>query len=219
VKNNIMSKEDKLEKEGNGRLKILEAASEIFAAKGFDGARVDEIAKKAGVNKALIYYHFESKDKILDELFKKYIDETIQKKLLFMNTTNLFDPSQLQGYVEKNLALMKEDGGEIFKIAVVEALKNSNQNDSLYKMTDLFFENILGFWSKKGIDKSDEGISDLLINAFFFGLAPVMFYITLGDKWAEYYHVDKEHLQQKFISLLNEYYSRDIIGLLLGDKK
>lgn len=40
---------------------IWEAAARAFAAKGFDGAKVDEIAAEAGVNKGMLYYHFEDK--------------------------------------------------------------------------------------------------------------------------------------------------------------
>jgi len=40
---------------------LLLAATEVFLEQGFSGARVDEIAERARVNKAMIYYHFESK--------------------------------------------------------------------------------------------------------------------------------------------------------------
>ena len=39
------------------KARILAAAAEVFAEKGFDGAGVDEIARCAGVNKAMLYYH------------------------------------------------------------------------------------------------------------------------------------------------------------------
>jgi AcrR family transcriptional regulator len=39
------------------RDRILAAAAAAFAEKGFDGAGVDEIARRAGVNKAMLYYH------------------------------------------------------------------------------------------------------------------------------------------------------------------
>ncbi|WP_349236880.1 TetR/AcrR family transcriptional regulator [Devosia sp. 1635] len=41
---------------------LLRAASKEFATKGLEGARVDQIAKKAGVNKQLVYHHFSSKE-------------------------------------------------------------------------------------------------------------------------------------------------------------
>ncbi len=53
--------------------KILAAARKEFSHKGFEGTRVDAIAAAAGVNKAMIYYHFTSKeclyDAILEEMF------------------------------------------------------------------------------------------------------------------------------------------------------
>lgn len=39
------------------RDRILDAASAVFAERGFEGARVDDIASRAGVNKAMLYYH------------------------------------------------------------------------------------------------------------------------------------------------------------------
>jgi len=39
------------------RARILDAASAVFAERGFEGARVDDIASRAGVNKAMLYYH------------------------------------------------------------------------------------------------------------------------------------------------------------------
>jgi TetR/AcrR family transcriptional regulator len=44
------------------RLALLAAAREEFAAKGFAGTRVDEVAERAGVNKQVIYHHFGNKD-------------------------------------------------------------------------------------------------------------------------------------------------------------
>ncbi|HYK83159.1 MAG TPA: TetR/AcrR family transcriptional regulator [Gemmatimonadales bacterium] len=42
-------------------LRIIAAAREEFARRGFDGARVDQIARRAGVNKQLLFYYFHSK--------------------------------------------------------------------------------------------------------------------------------------------------------------
>jgi len=57
--------------------KILKAAKEEFIAKGRDGARMQEIAKTAGVNKTLIFYYFRSKEKI----FSLVIGEIIRDLL------------------------------------------------------------------------------------------------------------------------------------------
>lgn len=49
---------------------LLKAARREFAAKGLEGARVDEIARRAGVNKQLVYHHFNNKD----DLYKAVLE-------------------------------------------------------------------------------------------------------------------------------------------------
>src|SRR5215468_5480103 len=44
------------------RAAILKAALEEFSQEGVSGARTDEIARRAGVNKALLYYYFNDKE-------------------------------------------------------------------------------------------------------------------------------------------------------------
>lgn len=56
------------------RRAILEAAEGIFAAQGLTGARTDAIARAAGVNKALLYYYFHSKD----DLYLAVIEEHLK---------------------------------------------------------------------------------------------------------------------------------------------
>ena len=50
------------------RSKILAAAEEEFCDKGFFGARIDEIAERAGVNKRMIYEHFGNKDGLYESV-------------------------------------------------------------------------------------------------------------------------------------------------------
>ena len=50
------------------RARILEAAGEVFAERGFGGAGVDEIARRAGVNKAMLYYHVGDKAALFAEV-------------------------------------------------------------------------------------------------------------------------------------------------------
>ena len=49
---------------------ILNAAKTIFQSKGMDGARMQEIADEAGINKALLHYYFRSKQLLFEAVFK-----------------------------------------------------------------------------------------------------------------------------------------------------
>jgi TetR/AcrR family transcriptional regulator len=71
--------------------KIFEAATDVFVRKGMDGARMQDIASKAGINKALLHYYYRSKEKLFTtvfemiarRLFKKFspiLDDTLTLK-------------------------------------------------------------------------------------------------------------------------------------------
>lgn len=55
--------------------RIIEAALKEFAEFGKPGARIDRIAELAGVNKAMIYYHFKSKDELYQESVQAMIGQ------------------------------------------------------------------------------------------------------------------------------------------------
>jgi AcrR family transcriptional regulator len=58
-------------KEKETRESILHAAREVFVEKGLNGARMQEIADRAGINKALLHYYFSNKENLFDTIFKE----------------------------------------------------------------------------------------------------------------------------------------------------
>ena len=58
-------------KDKNTESKILNAAEKIFQAKGMDGARMQEIADKAGINKSMLHYYYRSKQLLFEAVFSK----------------------------------------------------------------------------------------------------------------------------------------------------
>ncbi len=59
--------------------KILAAAGEVFAERGFAGARVDEIARRAGVNKAMLYYHVGDKAELYGRVLERYFEDLSER--------------------------------------------------------------------------------------------------------------------------------------------
>ena len=60
--------------EADARERNLVAAAEVFASVGFTGARVDDIAERAGINKALIYYHVGDKERLYVTVLTNIVD-------------------------------------------------------------------------------------------------------------------------------------------------
>jgi TetR/AcrR family transcriptional regulator len=59
--------------------KIFEAATDIFVEKGMDGARMQDIATHAGINKALLHYYFRTKDQLFNKVFEKIAGKMFMK--------------------------------------------------------------------------------------------------------------------------------------------
>ena len=57
----------------NTKETLLRSATEVFVEKGFSGARVDDIARRASANKAMIYYHFCSKQGLYKAVLLRHI--------------------------------------------------------------------------------------------------------------------------------------------------
>jgi len=69
-----MSEKDNLTED-----KIFEAATEVFVAKGMDGARMQDIATHAGINKALLHYYYRSKERLFNAVFEKIAGKMFRK--------------------------------------------------------------------------------------------------------------------------------------------
>lgn len=75
----------------NTEQQILKAAQEVFIEKGKDGARMQEIADRAGINKALLHYYFRSKDKLFLTIFKSVIHKLLKQVNQYMQDDDIFD--------------------------------------------------------------------------------------------------------------------------------
>ena len=69
-----MTETDKLTEE-----RIFEAATDVFVDKGMDGARMQDIASHAGINKALLHYYYRTKDQLFNVVFEMIAAKVLKK--------------------------------------------------------------------------------------------------------------------------------------------
>lgn len=108
--------------------KILEASKRIFQRKGMYGARMQEIADEAGINKALLHYYFRSKDKLFDAVFQDAAKSFFSKIRELINVDKpLFE--KIEYFVEQYLELlMKNTYIPVFIISEVHQNPERIQN-------------------------------------------------------------------------------------------
>lgn len=89
-------------------LVIKEAARDIFLKKGYAGARMQDIADRAGINKALLHYYYRSKEKLFDVIFFEQFSKLIGQVKAGVNSgLNLHD--KIEFFIDKYIELLEEN--------------------------------------------------------------------------------------------------------------
>lgn len=95
------------EHEMNTEEKILDAARQVFQQKGMTGARMQEIADTAGINKALLHYYYRTKEKLFEKVFEIAFSLFIPKVKEMMGADKpIFD--KIEFFVENYLELLRK---------------------------------------------------------------------------------------------------------------
>jgi AcrR family transcriptional regulator len=100
-----MAENDKLTEE-----KIYEAAKAVFAERGMDGARMQEIADRAGINKSLLHYYYRSKEKLFSAIFDELALMTFRKFAQLFETDLPFE-DQISNFFSEHIEFLKANPG------------------------------------------------------------------------------------------------------------
>src|SRR5207247_6215550 len=89
------------------REKILETATRLFSSQGYSNTSLSQVAKEAQVSKALIFWHFESKEK----LFRTALQRTLEP--YFINVVDdlegLSDVDQIKKLIDEYYAFVSQN--------------------------------------------------------------------------------------------------------------
>ncbi len=195
----------RMSKSENSKYRILKAARKVFADKGYDGARVDEIAREAGINKAMLYYYFNSKENILREVIMN-ISLTYKE-----DENNQFNISDLMGEDKEINDEIQEstlddalqsikDNEQIFRIILTEFLKNTPSEIVGFNVLDNILIRTLDDVKASGLIVEDN--TEFMMKQLFFVIIPMFTFIALRDDWSEYYKINPEDLNKIFKKIM-----------------
>ena len=187
----------------NAKERILEAATEVFAEKGYDAAGVDEIAKKANVTKPLIYYYFKGKKTILEEVIKRYVYKVFQEKEQYMTGLTTINKEALYKRLDERVEVFSKNS-KVLKVIAMELLKEKPAGESILSMVNPIFDLGLLKIEEMGVQVDDR--MDLLISSFFFGTVPALALMLFGDKFCEVHKIDGGELEQRFFNVMKAIY-------------
>ena len=116
--------------------RILYAAEELFAQQGFASTSLRQVTSRADVNIAAVNYPFGSKENLVNEVFRRRMDDMSRERLAALQRAVEAHPGELEpilaAFVEPALAMAQDrHGGGAFIRVIARAYAESN--DSLRK--------------------------------------------------------------------------------------
>ena len=186
----------------SSRDKIIRAATKIIALKGIHGAKMEEIALEAGLNKAMVYYIFTNKDnlylEVLKNLMKALFSEAHEK--LRADIENNVPPLEIiKHYIRVGFEIFQQEK-EYTKV-LVDAI--SNGIDKIPLVTDYLVKDLELNTSKlifQVIEKAKEDgvLRDIDSRQLILSINGMSFFYFMTESIGKLMHFDIED-EQKFL--------------------
>lgn len=205
--------------------RIINASKFLFSKMGYDATRVSEIANEANVTKALIYYYFKNKEEILDYLVQSLLKSTTSITLDFIyenivamikdgrldieaDRLKFTDDKSITEFV-KNYFLYYEqvmdfalENKSIFRILMLESLKNSKHHNELFKFIDFTINNEDNpiYKTISDADSDFNYSDDMVFFRFFFSILPIVNFAAYYDDYKKRTSLSDKKLRDFFLS-------------------
>ena len=181
---------------------ILKVAEELFSEYGFDGTSVNAIAKAAGVNKSLIYYHFEDKKDLIRSLIEKIMGEIEEMTGGPSNKDEHAEIHHNESHSDLVINEIKvmEKWKRIISVMLMESLKDSNEDSFIFDCAAMVYRRHLGI----EMADDDPEIRKQIVYEFFTGFIPIISFISLQDKWCRHFKYSQEELRNDFFEALQK---------------
>ncbi len=204
--------------------RILDIAKRHFSDRGFDATRVDDIAGDAGVNKALIYYYFKSKQAILDHLIQTLFDDlkSLTMDFVRLHVVSMIRDGRLDILRDRWRFTTQEDArafGEamagynedivdfmlarrqVVRILIFESLKDGKHHNDIIRLADM-----LGSRDEDSIyraiheaDRDFDYTADIVLYKFFFGFLPILHFAAYYDDYLALGGMSGQQLRDSFL--------------------
>lgn len=185
-----------MDKTDTTRSKILSAALDEFAAKGLAGVRVDEIARLAGVNKAMIYYHFASKEALYKALFQAELEQLKQEIAALMGQRDPASKAEMTAAVYELIEYVASKK-KILSVLMSGVVLQGGDQAQFFQLLDVATAaglDIVQEGKRKAKPKTDE-----ILHELFTGLLPLIYFVLLREGLAAYYGWDAKKLNKQFV--------------------
>lgn len=183
----------------NARKRIIEAAIKVFAANGFEGSSIAEVAQAAGVPKSLIYYHFDSKEAILEVLIRDFIEEFIGLLQIAQDDTHQTKAAAMPERMQHHYWDFAVKNADLIRIILMDSLKKSATKPVIYRIVEAMVATDEKFGLRDSADRSE--YHERLVAEFFTNLIPTFSFLCFHDSWVNFFNIDKTEFNRIFMKV------------------
>jgi len=190
-------------KDNKTKTKILLVAAELFGKYGKDAVSASDIATKAEVNKALIFYYFGSKDKLYFSVIKLWIDNLIKSLEPVIN-----DPSdgikKIEYFVRTHTSYLAKNQN-MFRVLLREFANASNEHGEVLNYFSKAMSNIkdkmldtistaIASGEIRNVDPLQTMVNIISLDVFFFLGKPILKILKPDGFGGEFENQRIEHI-------------------------
>lgn len=185
---------------------ILDISFSLFLEKGYDNTSISDIVTSLDIARGTLYYHFESKEAIMDAIIEQSVKEIVEKveKMVFKKDLSVYEKIF---FLFSTTSMKRKSGGDLmidYLNQPQNALLHEKSNSSLIQK----ISPLLGKIIEEGVE---EGLFD---NAFPFETAEIILAMIVGFLDPHYENMDESDLVRRTESLL--YNMERILGAKEG---
>lgn len=150
------------------RDRLIEAAEEVFAESGYTGARINDIADRAGVSPASVYVRFKDKDGLFNAVLDRFREQIGAILDHFFNSQRLDDvdtETVIHAVVMDNAYKLTRNAG-IMRATLQRGLSEPEIMARYHRMRQTLIDNIAGFVAKRVLDEDPSAIHARVTDAF-----------------------------------------------------
>ena len=133
---------------------ITAAAFEAFAENGYDGTRVDDVARRAGVSKGLLYLYFETKEELFKAVIKSFVAPKIEALKTEVESSELSAEEFLRGpFLEFARKIPKSPVKILVRLMIAEGPKHPD-------LTAYYWDNVVSVGLAALAQVIEKGVRD-----------------------------------------------------------
>lgn len=183
----------------NARVRILNTAVKVFAEKSYEGSRIDEIAKEANVPKSLIYYHFKSKEDILQVLINNFVKEYLDLIADTSQENHQEKAEELPNRMKNRYYEFGLKNADLVRVILIDSLKKTNEKPVIFQIVEAMTA------KEAELNKGKEfNIQERRIAEFFTSFMPNYAYLCFADSWTKYFNMERKEFDNLFLQVYKE---------------